>query len=210
MNVRGLVLWVSAALCGLAIGGCGEDDPEVVTVAFVGESAAPSAHDAVAAPEPAPRPNVALNRAVHWVEVTRCANEFAPCSVRPKIKGYCMFDTEYVSWETAMGSPSPECPDDGTVALGYDDALRGTPAIVGPITIGERPANAGWDKQYEPLMDGEVYAISAYVYEACDDLDPACLHIKAEGCQFFTVENGVPVQLEPTIESDDWSDFEVE
>lgn len=208
MKLRYLGL-VGAALCALAIGGCGEDDPEIVTLSFVGENDAPAARDAVVAPGLDPRPSVALSRAVHWIEVARCDSELADCSQRPKVGGYCGFDTAFITWETAMGEP-PVCPVDGTVAPGFDDALRGPPAIVGPITIGERPANAGWDQQYESLVDGEVYAISAYVYEACDDFNPDCVHTKAEGCQFFTVENGVPVRLEPTTEFEDWSEVELE
>lgn len=208
MKLRCLGL-VGVALCALAIGGCGDDDPEVVTLSFVGETDAPRARDAVVAPGLDPRPSVALSRAVHWIEVTRCDSEFTDCSQRPKVGGYCGFDMAFITWETAMGEAPVPCPVDGTIP-GFDDALRGPPAIVGPITIGERPANAGWDSLNEPLVEGEVYAISAYVYEPCDDLNPDCVHTKAEGCQFFTVENGVPVRLEPTTEAKDWSEVDLD
>lgn len=201
MKLRGLGL-VGAALCGIAMGttGCGNPEYEDVPLTFVREVDA-SARPAIVAPGPDPVESVALGRAVHWIEVERCASDEIDCSVRPTFAGQCLFDASYMVWETAMGE-APVCPIDGTVAGGFDDALRGPPAIVGPITFGELPANAGWQELSEPLVDGEVYAISAYVYEACDDMAADCIHTKAVGCRFFTMENGAMVPLEPNAELD--------
>jgi hypothetical protein len=121
---------------------------------------------------------------VHWIEVERCAPE-STCEPIPD-HGYCYFDVALLEWETAMGE---------NVEGQFDDVLRGEPAIVGPIVYGQLPENAGWQSDAAELVEGERYAINAYVYEACDDGNVACVHTKAVGCQFFTIENGELVDI---------------
>ncbi len=127
---------------------------------------------------------ISLGQPVHWVEVERCAPE-STCEPIPDF-GYCYFDVAYIEWETAMGE---------NLEGRFDDALRGEPAIAGPIVYGQLPANAGWQSDAVELVEGERYAINAYVYEACDDNNVACVHTKAVGCQFFVIEDGELVDI---------------
>lgn len=183
----------AVALSGLV--GCAEEEPERVSIAFnVASPGGASPKQSVVAPSPELPPldvsSFALNRPVHWVEVVRCDAESADCEERYTHNGYCGFETAFVAWETAMGVNFPDR---------FDDVLRGEPKIAGPIVYGAQPANAGWQSDAEPLVEGERYAISVYVYESCDQLDLACVHTKAVGCEFFTIEGGVPVVLPATV-----------
>lgn len=182
-------------IAAVALAGCGEPEPERIAIAFnVSASEGAFPKESVVAPSPELPPldvsNFALNRPVHWIEVDRCDAESADCEERYTHNGYCGFASAFVAWETAMGENFPDR---------FDDVLRGEPKITGPIVYGEQPANAGWQSAAEPLVEGERYAISVYVYESCDQVDVACVHTKAVGCEFFTIEDGVPVVLPATV-----------
>lgn len=177
----------------VALAGCGEPEPERIGIAFnMGEPQGAFSKESVVAPAPVQAPDVSsfgLDRAVHWIEVMRCDAESANCEERVEVNGNCGYASAFMAWETAMGV---------NYCDRFDDVLRGEPKITGPIVYGERPENAGWQTKAEPLLEGERYAINVYVYEACDDLDIACVHTKAVGCEFFTISNGVPVALPAT------------
>lgn len=182
-----LASMIAVALCLVA---CAEEEPERVHLTLeMGEVGLGKGADNEAsslAPPTAPtlgdELTITLGRPVHWIEVTRCETDCDPIPFH----GYCMFGSAFVDWETAMGVDY-----EGK----FDDVLRGAPAIAGPITYGELPANAGWQSIAEPLIEGATYAINAYVYEACDTEDDACVHDKAVGCRFFTIQDGQLVDI---------------
>jgi hypothetical protein len=166
---------------------CAEEEPERIQLTLDMGQQMPTENGVDAlAPPTAPvlgeGLTISFGRPVHWIEVERCENECDPIPFR----GYCMFGSAFVEWETAMGVDY-----EGK----FDDVLRGEPKITGPIVYGELPANAGWQSDAAPLMEGEIYAINAYVYEACDDGNVSCVHDKAVGCRFFTIENGQLVDI---------------
>ena len=161
---------------------CAEEEPEQIqlTLDMSGQNPVEQGVDALApptAPVLGDALTISFGEPVHWIEVERCESE---CDPTPS-HGYCYFGAAILEWETAMGV---------NYEGKFDDVLRGPPAIEGPIVYGELPANAGWQSDAAALVEGERYAINAYVYEACDDGNVACVHTKAVGCQFFTIENG--------------------
>lgn len=192
MKVLEVVSCGALLLGAVALVGCVEEPPERIGITLDSVEQALGAKRAVVAPE---RPTIdvasfGLSRPVHWIEVAKCEPSEARCDVHEELHGYCYFDVSTLAWETAMGA---------NVEGVFDDALRGEPAITGPIVYGELPTNAGWQSEAEPFEEGAVYGINAYVYEACDTEDVSCVHTKAVGCRFFTIQDGVPVTLPSTI-----------
>lgn len=185
-------LIVGVALCFVA---CAEEEPERVLLTLEMGQDGLTHNDTAALAPPSTAPSlgqgltISFGRPVHWIEVERCESDCDPIPFH----GYCMFGSAFIDWETAMGV---------NYEGKFDDVLRGEPEIVGPIVYGELPDNAGWQSDAVPLVEGETYAINAYVYEACDDYDIACVHTKAVGCQFFVIEDGelVVVTGEPEEE----------
>ena len=165
---------------------CAEEEPQRIRMTLeMGEEGLTNDAAAIAPPTGPTLGDgltVSLGEPVHWIEVTRCESGCEPTPFR----GYCIFGSAFVDWETAMGVDY-----EGK----FDDVLRGEPLITGPIVYGELPANAGWQSDAAPLVEGEMYAINAYVYEACDQDDVACVHDKAHGCRFFTIEDGKLVDI---------------
>jgi hypothetical protein len=195
VGVRVVVAAIAAVL-----GGCGEEPPERVTVTLaMGDPSVESRDQALAPPstQPSVGPSFVLDRPVHWIEIERCDPEAADCNKTENYRGYCFYDSAVPVWETAMGVNYPDR---------FDDVLRGEPAITGPIVYGELPAQAGWQSDAVPLVEGERYSINVYVYEECEHPPLGCVHTKAVGCQFFTIQNGVPVELPATHSERDVSE----
>jgi len=175
--------------------GCASEDPERIHVRLsMGLEEAGVGDESVGfAPPTTARGDgltITLNRPVHWIEVERCVEECEPTPFH----GYCYYGVSDLVWETAMGV---------NYAGKFDDVLRGTPEIVGPIVYGELPPNAGWQMDAIDLVEGERYAINVYEYEACDTADQSCVHDAAVGCRFFIIENGALVDITGASEPDD-------
>lgn len=192
-RLGGIGLGVVLSLAFLQLAACDEESPAGVRVSVEGRGARSETRGA--------RSEVSadvddtafiLSDAVHWIQVDKCNPTAGNCDVTEEYDGACSFDASTTtSWVTAMGAADQ--------SDGFDDALRGAPAITGPAVYGELPANAGWQSPAAPLEEGARYAINVYVYESCDTEDHACLRVKSAGCQFFTIQGGVVVTQQPLV-----------